>query len=500
MKTMNAQELAVYLRRSGFEPELPFVFRMPEADVGLAGSGPCGELVCRRRLRLLPGRRLVCAGEWRGRRVVVKFYFDPRKARRHWKREAAGLASLKKAGLATAKILAGGRGEAGAVAFLVLAELPGAKTLLELWESENTEQERRRLLASVAAVIADHHRAGLLQTDNHWGNFLFSGGRVYTIDGDAVRVFAANRELDRRRSLDNLALFLAEPYPGIDDHLEFCWQAYCERRQWRPAAGEVEKLAARAAGHRLDKAEKFVRKAGRACTAFACRRENGRFLLADRFFLNPVSEKLLARPDELLAAGEVLKAGNSSTVVRLRLENLDLVVKRYNIKHLRHAVSRGFRPTRAYVSWRNAQRLKWWGVATPEPLAMIEKRIGGLRSTAWYISRHVAGRPALELLPELDPSGPELAFWLERFAELLQRLINLRLVHGDFKASNFLCAEDGRLYLLDLDAMRYHRRPDTAFRKAVARDHRRLLANWRQHPDLEQAFQVMTAGLSPAKN
>ncbi|NPA24837.1 MAG: hypothetical protein GXO34_03305, partial [Deltaproteobacteria bacterium] len=85
----------------------------------------------------------------------------------------------------------------------------------------------------------------------------------------------------------------------------------------------------------------------------------------------------------------------------------------------------------------------------------------------------------------------ELAGWLEQFAGLLQRLYKLRITHGDFKATNFLCGADGRLYLIDLDALRSWKRPGTAFKKAVTRDHQRLLANWREHSHLEMAFSEM---------
>jgi tRNA A-37 threonylcarbamoyl transferase component Bud32 len=502
MREIPAAGLAEFLRRADFGLEFPFVVLLGagpvDATAGGAGDGPAAErLVCYRRLRLLPGKRLVCAGEWRGRKVVVKFYFAPRKARRHWRRELAGLEALAAAGLATpARLMAWPEREG--VAGLILEELAAARTLLELWRAAADAAERFACLAAVTSEIAAHHRAGLVQSDIHWSNFLFSRGRVYTIDGDAVRAGAAGRELGRPVSRENLALFLAEPEAGIDEHLPALWPLYCERRGWQPRSGEVAKLAAAIRRHRFVKAGKFIAKTGRDCTAFICRREPGRLLLADRRRLfSPAFAELLARPDDLLAAGTVLKAGNSATVVRVRTEEFDLVVKRYNIKNLRHALRRGPRPSRAWISWRNAWRLDWWGIATPKPWAMIEKRVGGgWRSTAWFISEYVPGRPASELLPELDPAGPELAAWLERFAALLRRLYELRLSHGDFKATNFWCGADGCLYLLDLDALRAWPAVITpAFRRAAARDHRRLLANWRGLPHLEAAFERILGGV-----
>ncbi len=496
MKTMDLPALAAFLRGSGFALELPFAVDLPASPAGSDHADVSCRLVCQRRLRLLAGRRLVCAGTWRDCRVVVKFYFDSLKARRHWRRERQGLEALRRAGLATAEILVSGRDEKGKCAFLVLAELPGAQTFCELWRAEPEGEKRRRRLAAVITTIADHHRAGLLQVDNHWGNFLFSADRVYTIDGDAIKPVSPGRELDRERSLANLALFLAEPEPGIDAYREESWRLYCARRGWHPEPGELNVLAEQVTARRFTKAEKFVRKIGRDCTAVSCRQSAARFMLVDRRRSSPFFEELLADPDRFMAVGEVLKAGNSATVVRVRQGDSDLVIKRYNIKNVRHALRRGLRPSRAWVSWRHAQLLGWWGIAVPRPLAMIEKRTLGLRSSAWLVSDYVAGHPALTRLPELPPQSPELASWMEQFATLLGRLLDLRLTHGDFKASNFLCGSDGRLYLLDLDAMRYWSKPSPRFPRAAARDHQRLLANWHEFPGLLERFEKIIGQLT----
>ena len=126
---------------------------------------------------------------------------------------------------------------------------------------------------------------------------------------------------------------------------------------------------------------------------------------------------------------------------------------------------------------------------------MLEKRYYGLRSTAYFISEYVAGSNAFEFLQRSDLDASDLKGWLQQFATLLQRLLNLGLSHGDFKATNFLCGDDGRLYLLDLDAMHYWSRPGSAFRKAVERDHCRLLANWQGKSELEREFQKIIEGL-----
>ncbi|MBN2808776.1 MAG: hypothetical protein JXR80_04710 [Deltaproteobacteria bacterium] len=498
-----------FLRHSRYDLELPFSLLLPAEQ-----EGGDTALVCHELLRLIPGKRMVCAALWGEKRVVVKLFLDRHKSRRHWRRELQGVKALAAAGIATPPLLFAGRILSGTLPIIIFTELQPATTLLALWSvardadgdsasdaAGRAGQVRRGLLGAVLAAIAEHHQCGLLQSDIHWSNFLFSENQVFTIDGDAVDSRGLGRELGREKSLHNIALFLAEPYPGIDRELGFIWQSYCRSRNWLPEPGEVERLQALLRHCRRQKAEKYAAKSQRNCTDFAVFQDNRSWRSLNRRYQGPDLDELLTRPDEFMAAGEVLKAGNSATVVKLNYgdvplpEGVSLVVKRYNIKNFKHALSRCWRPSRALVSWQNAQRLSWWRIATPKPVAVLEKRKLGLRSTACFISEYVAGSNALVTLLRSDSSAQEIAFWLAQFAVLLQQLLDAGLSHGDFKATNFLCGADRCLYLLDLDAMRYWPRLGPAYRKAVERDHRRLLQNWRAEPELERAFQKIIENL-----
>ncbi len=481
---------AAALRQAQFDLPLPFTITFPES----VENGQ-QRLVCQKLLRLIPGKRMVCAALWGMQEVVVKLFLDPRKAERHFKRELAGVNALIAAGIKTPALLFAGPLPAESLRLIIFARIRPAATLVDLWQAQTESGERLLLLERACSAIALHHKAGLLQSDIHWSNFLFCNEDVYTIDGDAVAKKSPGVEIGRELSLANLALFLAEPYPGIDDFLAALWQHYCSCRGWSVAAGEVESLHSLIAGHRRYKVEKFVAKSQRSCTAFKASQENGFYSVCDRAYQSPVLDELLQRPDEMMAAGEMLKAGNSATVVRLKLADLDLVVKRYNIKNLKHAGKRGFRPSRAAVSWKMGQRLTWWQIATPKPVAMLEKRVLGLRSTAYFISEFVDGSLAYDCLRRPGISTAELADWSEQFAILLRRLRDLGLTHGDFKATNFLCGADEKLYLIDLDAMRFWPKPGLAFKRAVNRDYQRLLANWQDMPEIERSFQNIIENL-----
>ena len=72
------------------------------------------------------------------------------------------------------------------------------------------------------------------------------------------------------------------------------------------------------------------------------------------------------------------------------------------------------------------------------------------------------------------------------FGRLLQSLSDALLSHGDFKASNFIIAND-KVFLLDLDAMQEHRFR-WMFRKKFRRDCLRLTHNLKELPQLAEMF------------
>ncbi|MEA3333933.1 MAG: hypothetical protein U9Q58_10100, partial [Pseudomonadota bacterium] len=409
------------LRQAQYDLKLPFSLSLPAEKEDDATT-----LVCQKLLRLIPGKRMVCAALWGERRVVVKLFLDQRKAERHWFRELNGVKALQTAEIATPELLFAGHLFSGSLPIIIFAELQPATTLVDLWfahqgfaqqgVAQPETQVQQELLKAAIETIAAHHRAGLLQSDIHWSNFLFNDDQVFTIDGDAVDISSLGTEFGRERSLANIALFLAESYPGIDQHLDFLWLSYCRCRNWKVELDDVRQLKSLINGHRREKVDKYVVKSLRNCTAFAAQSENHFFRLIDRRYLSPAFSDFLAETDKMLAGGEILKAGNSATVVRLDFEGLDLVVKRYNIKNFSHALRRCWRPSRAQVSWKNAQRLSWWGVATPKPVVMLEKRCCGFRSTAYFISEYVAGSNAFDYLRRSDLNKSDLKAWLLQFA------------------------------------------------------------------------------------
>jgi len=378
------------LRSAGREVKVPFRVKFKCNDRP-------AELICSQILRVLPEKRLVCFGEWSGRQVVAKFFMDPKSAKRHCAREERGLTALMEAGIKAPALLFKGMLPPDGTPVLGLQRIMPAQDLLTAWERAVSFDLRAGLLGRAAAVIAEQHEAGLKQDDPHLKNFLWTDDDLFTIDGDAVNTRYMGKPLAIPESLENLGLFFAQFYPRFDGLVPSAFRLYAEKRTWPVDDDLSARLLKNVFSQRNSRKRAYLKKIYRECSAFVCKRAWNRFMVCDRVFYNEAMVRFLADPDHIMNSGRVLKQGNTSTVTMVEVNGQDMVVKRYNIKNARHAFKRSFRPSRAWISWRNAHLLASLGIATPKPIALVEKRLGPFRSTAYFITEHVDGIDAYSL-------------------------------------------------------------------------------------------------------
>ena len=171
-----------------------------------------------------------------------------------------------------------------------------------------------------------------------------------------------------------------------------------------------------------------------------------RFTAITRANETPSLLQLIDSLDFEIDKGIKLKEGNTNTVVLVKTDTGQFVIKRYNMKTISHRVSRLFRRTRASRSWENGHVLKSLSIRTPSPIALIEERFGFLRGKAYLITKYSSGYPAQRLI-EKKEFGKE-ALWI---ANLLQTIFDNQLIHGDLKAQNLLIENDGAC-IIDLDS------------------------------------------------
>ncbi|AIS15343.1 serine/threonine protein kinase [Pseudomonas chlororaphis subsp. aurantiaca] len=466
------------LKQAGRAPRLPLSLELADA------AGPA-TLQLLSLLRVLPGQRYVGAGVWRGRPVLAKLLVGA-KAARHFQRELQGVRLLEEQGMTTPLLLADGlkEGEGG---WLLFEFLEGSESLGDAWKQVESlpalADEQQAVLAEALAAIAELHSKGLWQEDLHLDNLLRHQGKLYLIDGAGICVEQAGKPLSRQKVLENLGVFFAQLPKSLEPFTEELLVHYLLNNAEH--ALPLEALQKQVDKVRSWRLKDFLNKVGRECTLFSVLR--GPFALrAIRREEEAAMLPVLEQADALLDRGHLYKTGGAASVGRVEVAGRTLVVKRYNIKGFAHWLKRFWRPSRAWHSWQEGNRLAFLGIATPKPLALLEKRFLWLRSRAYLVTEYLAGPDIIERFAPYIDSGAAPEAELQALDRLFAELIRERISHGDFKGHNLFWQED-RWALIDLDSMCQHHSLGS-FAPAYARDRARFMRNWPQSSALYQVI------------
>ncbi len=466
------------LKNAGRTPSLPLT-------VSLADAAGAADLQLLSLLRVLPGQRYVGAGVWRGRPVLAKLLVGS-KAARHFQRELEGVKLLAAQGMTTPLLLADGLkdGEGG---WLLFEFLEGAESLGDAWNKVESlpvlADEQSAVLAEALGAIGQLHGKGLWQEDLHLDNLLRHGGQLYLIDGAGICAENAGQPLSRQKVLENLGVFFAQLPKSLEPFTEELLVYYLLSNSEH--ALPLEALQKQIDKVRAWRLKDFLIKVGRECTLFSVRR--GAFgLRSIRREEEPAMLPVLEQADALLDQGHLYKTGGAASVGKVEVAGRPLVIKRYNIKNFAHWLKRFWRPSRAWHSWREGNRLAFLGIATPKPLAVLETRFFWLRSKAYLITEYLAGPDIIECFAPYVESGEAPEAELQALDQLFARLIAERISHGDFKGHNLFWHED-RWALIDLDSMCQHGSAGS-FAPAYAKDRARFMRNW---PESSALYQVI---------
>ncbi len=457
---MRLSELAT----CGRQPSLPLT-----VDVGEAG-----DLVVEQWLRVLPGQRYVGRARWQGRTVLAKLMVGGN-GHRHYLRERDGAALLIAQDLATPGVLAEGW-RAGEGGWLLFEFLDDARSLWDAWrECEHAApltEGQAELLGAALGLIAQMHSRGLWQEDLHLDNLLLQTGVLHVIDGGGVRAETPGQPLSRERVLANLGVFFAQLPTTVEPFIEELLVHYLLANSEH--ALPLEALLKEVRKVRAWRLNDFLKKVARDCSLFSARigAFGARVVRRDA---QARLQNVLDDPDGFIARGHLYKTGGAATVARIEVDGQPLLIKRYNIKSPLHWCKRFWRPSRAWHSWVEGNRLDFLGIATPRLLSVIERRWLWLRGPAWLITELLGGEDIIaRFQPYLNEAPPEDE--LAALDRLFAALIRERISHGDLKGHN-LFWEQGRWALIDLDAVQQHS-SDASFARAYAKDRARFLRNW----------------------
>ena len=470
------------LQKAGRAPGLPLSIELADA------AGPA-QLQLLTLLRVLPGQRYVGAGVWRGRTVLAKLMVGS-KAARNFERELTGVRLLAEQGLTTPQLLVDGlqEGEGG---WLLFEFLDGAQSLGQAWSAVQhlpvLADEQQAVLAEALAAIGQMHLKGLWQEDLHLDNLLRHNGALYLIDGAGICVEQAGKPLSRPKVLENLGVFFAQLPKSLEPFTEELLVHYLLSNGEH--ALPLEALLKQVEKIRAWRLNDFLSKTGRDCTLFSVQ-NSACGLRAVRREEEGAMLPVLANADALLDAGHLYKTGGAASVGKVEVAGRMLVIKRYNIKGFAHWLKRFWRPSRAWHSWREGNRLAFLGIATPKPLALLETRFLGLRGKAYLVTEYLPGPDIIERFAPYVEQGDAPEAELQALDQLFADLLGEHISHGDLKGHNVFW-DNGRWALIDLDSMCQHRSL-SSFAPAYARDRARFMRNW---PASSRLYQVIDARL-----
>ena len=475
------------LVKSGRQVKAPFVLSV------VADDSDWFNITIKQVLRLLPGRRIVAIADDGEKLIFIKLFIG-RLAARYSHREAAGARAIEAAGVATPAFLWQGRLRSGGGFLLAFEYLAGARRLNEAFDQVQGTTERLALMQQVMPILATLHQSHVVQNDIHLDNFLIRDEIVYTVGGGDITKYRTSRRREQK-SMNNLAMFFAQFHAGHDALVPAAFECYSRRREpellpsnFLPFNKACHTLLRRVKYYRDARLRDYIKKAFRECTRISCQSSFRRVQICQRRHDTPEMRRLLANLDEAIAGaagaafdGDILKAGDTTTIARVEGPGGPLVIKRYNMKNLLHRVSRAFRHSRAWSSWGNAFRLEFLGIRTPAPVALVEERYGPIRGKAYFVTEFMEGATAFSLTDLTDPASA-----VSSIVGLLESLTEAGMIHGDLKASNILLGSAGAA-IIDLDSMAY-RGDKRTFDAAVRKDRARFMRNWTSVPAIGELF------------
>lgn len=424
-------------------------------------------------LRYLPGRRCVARASLEdGSTVLLKRYVHPVKANADARHEWGWLNRLTGAGLPVPQPLCLARATDGSWA-VMMAFISNARELREVLEStENAAAEPylRRLIA----LVHDTHEAGFIQEDLHLGNYLLgSGGNLSIIDAGSHRQFSLGLP-DKERVL-NWALLRGNLFLGQRAAFDRAFAA-------GPAAPLLDAVRDATPAILKRRLRRFRNKCQRTCTQFVKVEKGGMTMLRKRSLDPEWLEALAACSVEALAnACPVIKRASKCLVVQGERDGVAWVLK----THWHEGWRQSLRQSRTRRSWIAGHALRLLGLRTPEPLAFWECRSGARLVRDGLLMVKDTATPLHRWVRE-PHSEEERARVVQEVSHFFQALSELRVSHGDTKASNFHVGPSGDLRVIDLDSFQW---TGPRWRKRLEKDRERFARNALKFPAGETIFQ-----------
>lgn len=441
-------------------------------------------------LRNIPGERITAIATWKESEVILKLFLQGARNKRFLFNELRAADLLRQRQIPTPDILHHSNTTDGQGTVLFIDQLKEALNLEQLFQRAQTDAEQESVLKAAMQALARCHQAGIWQDGFDMGQLLKARERIYVLSSSKLQTQNEPLPIAQRTRL--IAEFLAQLPVVCDEKLP----QLCEYYQGTSFAQDLldpEQLRQEVRDKRRRRVELLAKGSFRKQEKVFQIEQSNYLLVYQADFPRKILERFQANPDALLAQGKMLKSGESSTVVELELLGKRFVLKRFSKKGFGHGLARSFSPSRANNCWRMARVFRALGVATPEPILFMEKRLlWSLRGDSYLLTEKIDAEHLLKQLeanPLLRQNPDSLVRGFQNLFSIMQQY---QLSHGDLKATNFLLKND-KLIAIDLNAARYHANISSAAR-SLQNDWTDFMENWR-NSSLANKFRVIQDAL-----
>ena len=426
-------------------------------------------------VRVLPGKRYVCRAQKSGQEVYVKFFYG-KGSERYFNREKTGLELLANNNFLGPVLIESGTIEGSSLpqewkvsthaSYLITEKVPG-QNLLDLWQSGS---ENKALLKQLVAQLSGYHKAGILQGDTHFGNFIIHEDKIACLDGDGVR-----KSKSDQKQLENLALMCAQTgfyCPLTNQEIIEAYGKPVSEESFSKTFHEMKNW----------RIEKLVAKVQRNCTAVNVLRKKTDTFYVNKKWDSPALQEFFKNPNQAIDDGtaKMLKEGNTCTVYQVKLNDEDVVVKRYNPRKGLKGKMDVLRAGRSKTCWSHSFAMRDNFLSTPESIGLLVRK-EGVKRWDWLVTRMAEGDLLSDYVKDLETAQRVLPNVQAFFDAMKQG----RFSHGDCKATNFIVSPSGELQVIDLDSSVFHK-CGTSFEKAYKKDKARFLKNWPE--DIKKFF------------
>lgn len=183
----------------------------------------------------------------------------------------------------------------------------------------------------------------------------------------------------------------------------------------------------------------------------------------------------------------ILKNDRSSTVFKIGTDyELNIVIRKDNFVSILKYLKRVVRKSRSRKIWNNGQLMKYFGLKTINPMALIEDYTCFVRTGSYVVIEYIDGMTLREYFCNPNISDTDKNIIAGRLVKDIYRWHSLGITHGDPKASNILIRKED-IYLIDVEDIKISKNKWSKVH-GITRDKYIILHNWQKYPEQRKAW------------